>query len=128
MADREYIQIEDEKGVYDCTNSLTGICDDVVGSTTKLSVLVKEKHKLFARAKVLSTSLIKDLHALNKYMKKTSGKKPASRSKKVVAKRVRAKKVVRKKVAKRTVSKRVRSKDSMKSLKVNLKKINKALK
>jgi len=133
MADQEYIQIEDEKGVYDCTESLTGICDDVVASTVQLSVLVKEKHKLFAQAKVLSTALINDLHALNKYMLKTGGKKTPARSKRVttkklVSKKVKSKKVVRKKVAKKTVSKRSSSKNSMKSLQANLKKINRALK
>jgi len=132
MADQEYIQIEDEKGVYDCTTSLTEICDDVVASTVQLSVLVREKHKLFAQAKFLSTALINDLHALNKYMKKTGGKKTTARAKRVitkntVSKKVNVKRVVRKKVAKKTVSKRTRSKNSMKTLRANLKKINRAL-
>jgi|TARA_Y100000310_G_scaffold34348_1_gene32539 hypothetical protein len=132
MADQEYIQIEDEKGVYDCTNSLTGICDDVVASSVQLSVLVKEKHKLFSRAKVLSTALINDLHALNKYMKKTGGKTTTARAKRVitkktVSKKVKVKKAVRKKVAKKTVSKRTSSKNSMKTLRANLKKIDRAL-
>jgi hypothetical protein len=132
MAEQEYIQIEDEQGVYECTESLTGICDNVVASTVQLSALVKEKHKLFAHAKVLSTALINDLHALNKYMEKTDGKRTASRSKRVttkktVSKKVKAKKFVREKMAKKTVSKKTRSKDSMKSLRANLKKINKAL-
>jgi len=132
MSEGEYIQIEDDQGVYDCTNSLTGICDEVVINTAQLSVLVKEKHKLFAQAKALSTSLINELHALNKYMQKSSAPKPKTRAKRVVARKVKAKKTVkkvaRKKVAKRTVSKRVSSRDSMKSLRANLKKINKALK
>ncbi len=132
MSEGEYIQIEDEQGVCNCTDSLTGLCDDVVESTARLSVLVKEKHKLFAEARVLSTSLINELHSLNKYMQKSSALKAKTRAKSVVAKKVRAKKTVkkvaRKKVSKRTVTKKSSSKNSMKSLKANLKKINKALK
>ena len=127
MSEGEYIQIEDEQGVSSCTDSLTGICDDVVESTTRLSLLVKEKHKLFAEAKVLSTSLINELHALNKYMLKSTAPKGAL--KRSVSKKIKTKKrVVRKKVAKKKVSKKSGSKNSMKALQANLKKINRALK
>jgi hypothetical protein len=123
MSEGEYIQIEDEEGVSSCTGALTEICDDVVESTARLSVLVKEKHKLFAEAKVLSTSLINELHALNKYMLKSTA--PKGLLKRSVAKKAK-KKVVRKKVVEKV--KKSRSKNSMKSLQANLKKINRALK
>ena len=126
MSEGEYIQIEDEEGVSSCTGALTEICDDVVESTSRLSVLVKEKHKLFAEAKVLSTSLINELHALNKYMLKSTA--PKGVLKRSVAKKVKTKKVVRKRKVKKAVSKKSSSKNSMKSLQANLKKINRALK
>jgi hypothetical protein len=127
MSEGEYIQIEDEEGVSSCTNSLTEICDDVVESTTRLAVLVKEKHKLFVEAKVLSTSLINELHALNKYMLKSTA--PKGILKRSVSKKVKVnKKVVRKKAVNKNVSKKSSSKNSMKALQANLKKINRALK
>ena len=127
MSEGEYIQIEDEEGVSSCTGALTEICDDVVESTSRLSVLVKEKHKLFAEAKVLSTSLINELHALNKYMLKSTASKGVI--KRSVAKKVKTKKkIVRKKGVKKAVSKKSSSKNSIKSLQANLKKINRALK
>ena len=126
MSEGEYIQIEDEQGVCSCTGALTEICDDVVESTARLSVLVKEKHKLFAEAKVLSTSLINELHALNKYMLKSTA--PKGILKRRVAKKVKTKKIARGKKVKKVVSKKSSSKNSMKSLQANLKKINRALK
>ena len=126
MSEGEYIQIEDEEGVSSCTGALTESGDDVVESTSRLSVLVKEKHKLFAEAKVLSTSLINELHALNKYMLKSTASKGVI--KRSVAKKVKTKKVVRKRKVKKAVSKKSSSKNSMKSLQANLKKINRALK
>ena len=119
MSEGEYIQIEDEEGVSSCTGALTEICDDVVESTARLAVLVKEKHKLFAEAKVLSTSLINELHALNKYMLKSTA--PKGILKRRVAKKVKTKKIARKKRVKKAVSKKSSSKNSMKSLQANLK-------
>lgn len=133
MPSNEYIIIEDEPGVYDCTERLGGICDNAVSSTSEIVTLIQQKHELLTQAKVLSDSLVDELQMLKKYMDKGDNI-PRKLARKTRTVRKAKKKVVRKTVkrrkpaTRRTVAKRKTSKKSMRGLQSNLRKINKALK
>ena len=129
MPSNEYIIIEDEQSVYDCTEKLGKICDAAISSTSEIVDLIQQKHELLTQAKILSDSLINELKMLNQYMGKGANiPKNVVRQNRPVRK-VKKKMVIRRKVkARRTVAKRKTSKKSMKGLQANLRKINKALK
>jgi len=133
MPSNEYIIIEDEAGVYNCTDKLGGICDSAVQSTSQIASLIQEKHELFTQAKILSDSLVNELQMLKKFMDKGDNipKKTVRKTRTIrkVKKKVVRKTVKRKKpVARRSVAKRKTAKKSMRGLQANLKKINRALK
>ena len=133
MPSNEYIILEDEQGVYNCTDKLSSICDSAVQSTSQIANLIQEKHELFTQAKILSDSLVNELQMLKKFMDKGDNipKKPVRKTRTVrkVKKKVVRKTVKRKKpAARKSVSKRKTAKKSMRGLQANLKKINRALK
>jgi len=128
MPSNEYIIIEDEQSVYDCTEKLGKICDTAISSTSEIVGLIQQKHELLTQAKILSDSLINELKMLNQYMDKGANipRQTVRQSRPI---RKFKKRVVNRKVkSRRTVAKRKTSKKSMKGLQANLRKINKALK
>jgi len=125
MPSNEYIIIEDEQGVYDCTERLGGICDNAISSTSEIVTLIQQKHELLTQAKILSDSLVSELQMLKKYMDKGDN---IPRKTRTMKKRVVKRKVKRRPVARRTIAKKKTSKKSMRGLHANLRKINKALK
>ena len=129
MPSNEYIIIEDEQSVYDCTNKLGKICDTAISSTSEIVNLIQQKHELLTQAKILSDSLINELKMLNQYMGKGTNIPKAVVIRSRPVRKLKKKGVVRRKVkSRRTVAKRKTSKKSMKGLQANLRKINKALK
>mgnify|MGYP005633036673 FL=1 len=129
MPSNEYIIIEDEQSVYDCTNKLGKICDTAISSTSEIVNLIQQKHELLTQAKILSDSLINELKILNQYMGKGTNIPKAVVRRSRPVRKLKKKGVVRRKVkSRRTVAKRKTSKKSMKGLQANLRKINKALK
>jgi predicted metal-dependent hydrolase len=129
MPSNEYIIIEDEQSVYDCTNKLGKICDTAISSTSEIVDLIQQKHELLTQAKILSDSLINELKMLNQYMGKGANIPRQTVRRIRPVQKVKKKMVIRHKVkSRRTVAKRKTSKKSMKGLQANLRKINKALK
>ncbi len=129
MPSNEYIIIEDEQSVYDCTDKLGKICDTAISSTSEIVNLIQQKHELLTQAKILSDSLVNELQMLKKYMGKGDNIPRQTVRRIRPVRKVKKKRVIRHKVkSRRTVAKRKTSKKSMKGLQANLRKINKALK
>jgi hypothetical protein len=129
MPSNEYIIIEDEQSVYDCTEKLGKICDTAISSTSEIVNLIQQKHELLTQAKILSDSLVNELQMLKKYMGKGDNIPRQTVRRIRPVRKVKKKRVIRHKVkSRRTVAKRKTSKKSMKGLQANLRKINKALK
>lgn len=150
-----YVKVEGSNAVHSTLIALSDMCETVTDETAQLRNLEKEKHRLFAEARAISSSLISDLTKLDGFfngphhpaakpkiakrpvIKKTT--KPVkkksqpkqSKKIKITPKRPTPKKQVAKVKVAKQVSPRSRDEDpseSLKRLKANLNAIRASLK
>jgi hypothetical protein len=122
MPENEYVQIDDEKSIFEIMDRMRQLGKETSDANLKFNTILGQKQELYSLAKVLTKELMHDLQDLGTFV--TPNKKVVKSSIKRTAPK-KSKKIVRKATPKRPVnkSKPVSKKpvSSMQKLKVNMK-------